>query len=55
MVYYLIEKIEWVKYNPIKCKEITENAKKLMSESYKIENLLLYWYNIVKNFKGVAA
>jgi hypothetical protein len=50
----LIEKIEWVKDNPIKCKEITENAKKLMSESYKIENLLLYWYDMIKSFKGVS-
>jgi hypothetical protein len=42
------------KDNPIKCKEITENARKLMSESYKIENLLLYWYDMIKSFKGVS-
>ena len=51
----LIEKINWVKNNSEKCKEITFNAQQIMKKSFTIENLLLYWYNIVKNFKGVAA
>ncbi len=49
----LIEKIEWVKDNPKKCKEITENARQVVKESYTTENLLLYWYNMVSTFKGV--
>jgi len=49
----LIEKIEWVKNNPKKCKEITENARRVVKESYTTENLLLYWYNMVSTFKGV--
>ena len=49
----LIEKIEWVKSNPKKCKEITENAKQIVKKAYKIENLLLYWYNIISTFKGI--
>ena len=49
----LIEKIEWVKDNSKQCKEIIENARRVMKESYTTENLLLYWYNIVSTFKGV--
>jgi hypothetical protein len=48
----LIEKIKWIKDNRIQCNEITENAKKLMKELYTIENLLLYWYNMIKTFNG---
>lgn len=51
----LVEKINWVKNNPEKCKQIAFNAQQIMEKSFTIENLLLYWYNIVKNFKGVAA
>lgn len=51
----LVEKINWVKNNPEKCKQIAFNAQQIMKKSFTIENLLLYWYNIVKNFKGVAA
>ena len=50
----LIEKIEWVKINPKKCLEITQNAKELMKKNYTIENLLLYWYDMIKTFKGVT-
>ena len=50
----LIEKIEWVKDNPIKCKEIAENARNVMKQTYKIENLLLYWYDMIKTFNGVT-
>jgi hypothetical protein len=49
----LIEKIEWVKDNPKQCKEIVENARCVMKESYTTENLLLYWHNMVSTFKGV--
>ena len=50
----LIEKIEWIKDNPKQCKEITENARKLLKESYSVEKLLLYWYDMIKSFKGVS-
>lgn len=50
----LVEKIEWVKANPIKCKEITENARNIMKSSFTSENLSLYWYNMIKTFKGVT-
>ena len=49
----LIEKIEWVKDNPKKCQEITENAKKILKESYTIENLLTYWYNLISKFDNI--
>tara|TARA_R110002012_G_scaffold234930_1_gene408620 strand:- start:23731 stop:24744 length:1014 start_codon:yes stop_codon:yes gene_type:complete len=49
----LIEKIEWVKNNPKQCKEITENARRIMKESYTINNLLLHWYDIISTFKGI--
>ena len=49
----LIEKINWVKDNPKQCKEIIENARRIMKESYTIENLLLYWYNMISTFKGI--
>ena len=49
----LIEQIEWVKSNPKKCKEITENARQIMKKSLTIENLLLYWYDMIKSFKGI--
>jgi hypothetical protein len=50
----LLEKIEWVKSNPKQCKEITENAKRIMKQSYTIENLLKYWHSMILTFKGVA-
>jgi hypothetical protein len=49
----LLEKVDWVKNNPKQCKEITNNAKKIMKNSFTIENLLVYWYNIIKSFKGI--
>ena len=49
----LIEKIEWVKDNPKQCKEITENAKKILKKSYTIEKLLVYWYNMILTFSGI--
>jgi hypothetical protein len=49
----LTEKIEWVKDNPKQCQEITENARRVMKESYAIENLLMHWYNTVSTFKGI--
>jgi len=50
----LIEKIEWVKSNPIKCKEITNNARQLVKKSYTVENLLSHWHKIISTFKGVT-
>tara|TARA_R110000796_G_C14504140_1_gene429189 strand:- start:188 stop:1201 length:1014 start_codon:yes stop_codon:yes gene_type:complete len=50
----LIEKVEWVKENPKQCKEITKNARKLLKESYSVEKLLLYWYDMIKSFKGIS-
>ena len=49
----LIEKIEWVKDCPSKSKEIAFNARQLMKKTYTIENLLLYWYDMIKTFNGV--
>ena len=50
----LIEKIEWVKSNPNKCKEIVENARQLVKKSYTIENLLVYWHKMISTFEGVT-
>jgi hypothetical protein len=50
----LIEKIEWVKENPKQCKEITENAKRVMLESYTVENLLMHWYNTLLTFNSIS-
>jgi hypothetical protein len=49
----LIEKIEWVKENPNRCKEITDNAKEIMKKSFTIENLLLYWYDMIRTFNYI--
>lgn len=45
----LPEKIQWVKDNPEECKRIVETARKIMKQSYSIENLVLYWYNMLLN------
>ena len=50
----LIEKIEWVKNNPIKCEEITNNARKLIKELYTGENLVTYWYNLLSNLNQIS-
>jgi len=50
----LIEKIEWVKDNPAKCAEIVENARQTVQKAYSIENLLLYWYEMIQTFKGAT-
>ena len=50
----LIEKIEWVKSNTQKCKDIAENAKSLMKRLYSVENLLTYWHEMISTFKGVT-
>lgn len=49
----LEDKIQWVMDNPIECKQITENARNIFKREYTIEKLLLYWYNIIKNFKNI--
>jgi hypothetical protein len=49
----IIEKIEWVKSNPKQCEEIAERAKQVMTKSYTIENLLLYWYDLLGNLDGI--
>lgn len=50
----LIEKIQWVKDNPAQCNEIVENARQTVQKAYSIENLLLYWYEMIQTFKGAT-
>jgi len=50
----LIEKIQWVKDNPIKCKEITNNAQKLVKELYTGEKLVTYWHNMLSTLDQVS-
>jgi len=50
----LQDKIEWVKTNPIQCKQITENAREIVKSSFTIEKLLLYWYDMILTFKGIV-
>lgn len=49
----LAEKIQWVKDNPRKCSEIVSNAREQLKNQYTLENLLIYWYNMIKTFNGV--
>ena len=51
----LNDQIQYVLDNYNECKDITENARQIMKKSFTIENLLLYWYNLIKTFNGVAA
>jgi hypothetical protein len=51
----LSEKIHYVLDNYDECKEIAANARQIMQKSFTIENLLLYWYDMIKTFKGVTA
>ena len=51
----LPEKIDWIKSNPEQCKQITENARQIVKNSFTIEKLLLYWYDMISTFKGVVA
>lgn len=50
----LIEKINWVKDNPVQCDYIIKNAREMMAKSYTIENLLIYWYNTLLNFNNIS-
>jgi len=50
----LIEKVEWVKDNVDQCNEIVENARHTVKKAYSIENLLLYWYEMIQTFKGAT-
>lgn len=43
----LAEKIEWVKDNKVKCKEIVNYAQELVKKECALENLLIYWQNIL--------
>ena len=45
----LIEKIEWVMDNPLKCSEIVKNAQELVKKYYTSENLALYWKDLLLN------
>jgi hypothetical protein len=45
----LIEKIEWIMDNPLKCSEIIRNAQELVKKLYTPENLALYWKNLLVN------
>lgn len=49
----LLEKIEWVKTHPKECNEISNNAQEIVKKSITIENLLLYWYNILLTFNNI--
>lgn len=51
----LTEKIHYVLDNYDECKNIAVNAQQIMKKSFTIENLLLYWYDMIKTFKGVTA
>lgn len=50
----LIEKIQWVKDNPKKSKEIADNARELYKKLYTAENLLIYWHELLSNLKQVT-
>ena len=50
----LIEKIQWVKDNPKKCQEISNNARKLYKEMYTKENLVIYWHKLLSNLNEVT-
>ena len=50
----LIEKIEWVKDNPIKCKEIILNARNTFKKEYTKENLVKYWHSMLSELKQVT-
>lgn len=49
----LEEKVNWIKDHTKECDEIVQNARKLFKETYTIENLLLYWYNMLLSFKNI--
>lgn len=50
----LPEKIEWVLRHPKECRDIVNNARNIMKNSYTIENLLVYWYNIILTFNNIT-
>jgi len=43
----LAEKIEWIKDNKGTCRDIANNAQELLSKECTLENLLIYWQNII--------
>ena len=49
----LNDQIQYVLDNYNECKDIALNAQQIMQKSFTIENLLLYWYNMIKTFNGV--
>jgi hypothetical protein len=49
----LNDKIDWVKTHHAECREIVNNSREIMKKSFTIENLLLYWYDILKTFNGI--
>lgn len=51
----LIEKIQWIKDNPKQCNDIINNARDIVKKSYTVENLLIYWYNILLTFKNIVS
>jgi hypothetical protein len=50
----LNEQIHYVLENYNECKDIAENARRVMQSSFSIENLLMYWYNTLKTFEGIS-
>jgi hypothetical protein len=50
----LEEKIDWVKSHPKECKDIINNSRELMKKTFTIENLLLYWHNVLLTFNTIT-
>jgi len=50
----LNEQIHYVLENYNECKDIIENAQRIMYSSFTVENLLMYWYNTLKTFEGIS-
>jgi hypothetical protein len=49
----LNDQIHYVLDNYNECKDIADNAQQIFKKSFTIENLLLYWYDMIKTFGGI--
>jgi len=49
----LIDKINYVKDNESKCKDIVQNSRELLKKKYTIENLLTYWHGMFSNMDTI--
>ena len=45
---------QWVKDNPKKCQEISNNARKFYKETYTKENLVIYWHKLLSNLNQIT-